>query len=136
MRANRKDSAPTHDGLGEFIVSLSRTCKFSEKQAKEAKKKNRPLSPEKQKGVFNKTGGDCHFCGDRLTLKLYGGRTRRDLNLAEQEEIFNKTGGLCHFCPTKLRLDGYVFGTNPSGGSLFAHAQCLMTCTCKNNLNR
>jgi 5-methylcytosine-specific restriction endonuclease McrA len=108
MRASRKDSASTHCGLSEFIVSLSRRCKFSEKQAKEAHKENRTLSPEKQKKLFNKTGGHCHFCGDRLTLKLYGGRTRRDLNLAEQEEIFKKTGGLCHFCPTNLRLDGYV----------------------------
>jgi hypothetical protein len=108
MKANRKDSAPTHDRLEEFIVSLSRRCKFSEKQPKEAKKKNGSHSPEKQKEIFNKTGGHCHFCGDPLTLKLYGGRTHRDLNLAEQKEIFNKTGGHCHFCNGKLALDGYV----------------------------
>ena len=106
MRANGKNSAPTHDGLEEYIVSLLRRIKRSEKQPKG--KKNLLLSPEKQEEIFNKTDGHCHFCGHRLTLKLYGRRTHRDLNLAEQKEIFNKTDGRCHFCDMELALDGYV----------------------------
>jgi hypothetical protein len=106
MRANGKNSAPTHDGLEEYIVSLLRRIKRSEKQPKG--KKNLLLSPEAQEEIFNKTDGHCHFCGHRLTLKLYGRRTHRDLNLAEQKEIFNKTDGRCHFCDMELALDGYV----------------------------